>query len=85
MEYLNNLGQKAAMAKYALQKLSTEDKNAALRAAAAALTDEAERILEANHADCEMAAANGMSEGLLDRLKLTPERIKGMKTVKKRS
>lgn len=78
MEYLNNLGQRASMAKYALQKLSTEDKNAALRAAAAALTDEAERILEANHADCETAAANGMSEGLLDRLKLTPERIKGM-------
>ena len=42
MEYLDNLGQKAVAAKYVLQKLTTEEKNRALRAAAAALTDGAE-------------------------------------------
>lgn len=78
MEYLDNLGQKAVAARYELQKLSTEDKNKALRKAAAALTASAERILAANDKDSEIAAAGGMAEGLLDRLKLTPERIQSM-------
>ena len=78
MEYLDNLGQKAVAAKYVLQKLTTEEKNRALRAAAAALTDGAERILEANRQDYGTAEANGMSAGLLDRLKLTAQRIHSM-------
>lgn len=78
MEYLDNLGQKAVAAKYVLQKLTTEEKNRALRAAAAALTDGAERILEANRQDYGTAEANGMSAGLLDRLKLTAQRIYSM-------
>lgn len=78
MEYLEHLGQKAVTAKYALQKLTAEDKNRALRAAAAALEAATDRILTANDKDYETAAANGMSEGLLDRLKLTPERIRAM-------
>ncbi len=78
MEYLDNLGQNAVAAKYELQKRSTEDKNAALQAAAAALISATDRILEANRIDYERAVANGMSDGLLDRLKLTPERIKAM-------
>ena len=78
MEYLDNLGQKAVAAKYELQKLSTENKNKALRKAAAALTASAERILAANDKDAEIAEAGGMAEGLLDRLKLTPERIQSM-------
>ena len=78
MEYLDNLGQKAVAARYELQKLSTEDKNKALQKAAAALTASAERILAANDKDSEIAAAGGMAEGLLDRLKLTPERIQSM-------
>lgn len=78
MEYLDKLGQNAVAAKYELQKLSTADKNAALQAAAAALISATDRILEANRIDYERAVANGMSDGLLDRLKLTPERIKAM-------
>lgn len=78
MEYLEQLGQRAVAAKYELQRLTTEEKNKALCAAAAALTDGAEHILAANDRDCETAAANGMPEGLLDRLKLTPERIGSM-------
>lgn len=78
MEYLDQLGQKAVAAKYELQKLTTADKNRALQAAAAALTDATERILAANDRDYETAAAGGMSAGLLDRLRLTPERIKSM-------
>lgn len=78
MEYLNELGQKAVNAAYELQKMTTEEKNRALGAAAAALMNAAERILVANGKDYEIARTNGMSEGLLDRLKLTPERIADM-------
>lgn len=78
MEYLEQLGQRAAAAKYELQKLRTEDKDRALRAAAAALVRQTERILAANDRDYKTAQSGGMSEALLDRLKLTPERVKAM-------
>lgn len=78
MEYLEQLGQRAAAAKYELQRLTTEQKNHALLAAAAALTENAERILAANGRDYEKAQESGMAQGLLDRLKLTAERIGAM-------
>lgn len=78
MEYLEEMGREAVRAKYELQGLTTEVKNKALQAAAAALTAFEERILEANNKDYEIAKANGMSEGLLDRLKLTHDRIVSM-------
>ena len=78
MEYLNQLGQKAVAAKYELQKLTTAVKNGTLEAVAAALVDKTEQILAANDKDYEIAKQGGMTEGLLDRLKLTPERIEAM-------
>ncbi|MBD5504299.1 MAG: glutamate-5-semialdehyde dehydrogenase [Lachnospiraceae bacterium] len=78
MEYLETLGQKAVAAKYELQKLSTEAKNGALQAVAAALVKETDRILAANQKDYEIAKQGSMAEGLLDRLKLTDARIEGM-------
>ncbi len=78
MEYLEQLGQRAAAAKYELPRLTTEQKNHALLAAAAALTENAERILAANGRDYEKAQESGMTQGLLDRLKLTVERIGAM-------
>ena len=78
MEYLNQLGQKAVTAKYELQKLTTEEKNNALEAVASALVEKTEQILMANGKDYEIAKQGGMAEGLLDRLKLTPERIEAM-------
>ncbi|MCH5260473.1 MAG: glutamate-5-semialdehyde dehydrogenase [Lachnospiraceae bacterium] len=78
MEYLNQLGQKAVAAKYELQKLTTSVKNSALEAVASALLDKTDQILVANDKDYEIAKQGGMTEGLLDRLKLTPERIKAM-------
>ena len=78
MEYLEQLGQRAAAAKYELQKLRTEDKDRALRSAADALVRQTERILAANDRDYKTAQSGGMSEALLDRLKLTPERVKAM-------
>ncbi|MCH5262290.1 MAG: glutamate-5-semialdehyde dehydrogenase [Lachnospiraceae bacterium] len=78
MEYLNRLGQKAVTAKYELQKLSTEEKNSALEAVASALTAKTAQILAANDKDYEIAKQGGMAEGLLDRLKLTADRIETM-------
>ena len=78
MEYLNQLGKKAVDAKYELQKLTTEEKNDALKAVASALTSKTAQILTANDKDYEIAKQGGMAEGLLDRLKLTAERIEAM-------
>lgn len=78
MDYLEMLGQKAAAAKYELQKLTTLVKNDALQKTADALVKETQRILTANEKDYVIAKQNGMTEGLLDRLKLTPERVEGM-------
>jgi len=72
---------KAAAAKKAAGKLaitSTAIKNKAMLAMAQALLDKQEEILAANAIDMETAAAKGMKASMLDRLKLTPERIAGM-------
>ncbi len=55
-----------------------EEKNRGLLAAAQALLDGQKEILAANQEDMEKAKAQGMSQGLLDRLQLTPKRIEGM-------
>ena len=77
-EYLETLGRKAAFAKTALQKLTTGQKDHALKSAASALVKEKDSLLAANEKDCRRARAAGMAEGLLDRLRLTPERIEAM-------
>ena len=73
--------EKAAAAKKAAGKLaitSTAVKNKAMLAMAQALLDKQEEILAANAIDMKNAAAKGMKASMLDRLKLTPERIAGM-------
>ena len=72
---------KAQAAKQAAAKLavtSTAVKNAALLAMAAALEARQAEILAANERDMTAAAAKGMKSSMLDRLKLTAERISGM-------
>lgn len=72
---------KAQAAKQAAAKLavtSTAVKNAALLAMAAALEAQQYEILAANERDMTAAAAKGMKSSMLDRLKLTAERISGM-------
>lgn len=72
---------KAQAAKQAAAKLtvtSTAVKNAALLAMAAALEAQQSEILAANDRDMTAAAAKGMKSSMLDRLKLTAERISGM-------
>lgn len=72
---------KAQAAKQAAAKLavtSTAVKNAALLAMAAALEAQQSEILAANERDMTAATAKGMKSSMLDRLKLTAERISGM-------
>lgn len=56
----------------------TDDKNAALLAAADLLLERAPDVLAANTADLDAAAADGVDAGPLDRLRLTEERLVGM-------
>lgn len=67
----------AKTAKTETSQLTTQQKNAALEAMAAALLARSADILEANAADME-AAKDTISPVMLDRLRLTPERIAAM-------
>jgi glutamate-5-semialdehyde dehydrogenase len=61
-----------------LARLDTETKNAALHAMADALERRTGEILEANARDMEAGEQAGLHSGLLDRLKLTDERLAGI-------
>ena len=76
--YLNSLGEKASAAKYEVQILDTETKNRALETVAKALIANTDVIIAANDIDIKNGEENGMHTGLLDRLRLTPERISAM-------
>lgn len=78
MTDLISMGEKAVAAKYRLQAATTEEKNVALEKVAAKLAENAERILEANARDIKTGEENGMHPGLIDRLRLTGERITAM-------
>ncbi|MBR1932015.1 MAG: glutamate-5-semialdehyde dehydrogenase [Lachnospiraceae bacterium] len=78
MTDLHGMGEKAVAAKYALQKLQVAEKNTALEQAAEALLANQTYILEENAKDIKKGEANGMPVGLLDRLRLTKERIASM-------
>jgi len=67
----------AKAAKLEISRLTTEQKNAALEAMAAALIENEAAILAANALDLE-AAKGTVSDVMLDRLALSPARIAGM-------
>lgn len=78
MNSLEDMGKRAAEVKYRLQVLSTEEKNQALLLAAEGLTTDQAAILAANEADMDAGRTAGMHMGLLDRLRLDPDRINAM-------
>ena len=75
---LTELGKKAKEAEKTLMIATTEQKNKALKYIAQALIENADEIIQANTIDLENGKNNGMSEAMLDRLKLDKGRIKGM-------
>ena len=77
-KYLVEKGQAAREAARKLARLPTPAKNQALINIARALETEQARVLEANQEDYRTARADGLNEAMLDRLLLTPERLRGM-------
>lgn len=75
MSIIETLGKQAKIASRDLASLSTVDKNQLLVALADALVTSKEMILEANAKDVAAAADHGISAVMVDRLRLTEERI----------
>jgi len=78
MDYLKDIGMRAKNASAKLALMLQNEKNDALKACAAALMDRKDEILKANEEDVKRSRKNGVKESLIDRLLLTPERIKAM-------
>ncbi|ECD4447819.1 glutamate-5-semialdehyde dehydrogenase [Salmonella enterica subsp. enterica serovar Bareilly] len=75
---LEQMGIAAKAASYKLALLSSGEKNRELEKIADELEAQMESILSANVQDVEQARANGLSEAMLDRLALTPARLKAI-------
>ena len=75
---LEAMGKAARQASRKLAGLSSSRKNDALLAIADALEAGSAEVLAQNELDIADGRANGLSEALLDRLLLTPERIRGL-------
>src|SRR5580692_1685745 len=75
---MQGIGHAARQAALVLATASTEQKNCALREAAAALRGRAAEIAAANEADMRQAVARGLTSALLDRLRLDDQRVEAM-------
>lgn len=75
---LEEIGKKAKEAVPELLALSSEEKNQALNCVAENLVKKEDFLIEQNRLDVEKAQENGISESMIDRLRLTKERIAGM-------
>lgn len=75
---LQRMGEQASEAKYLLAALSAEQKEKALLHVAECLVKNTEDILAANGKDIENATKAGMHPGMVDRLRLTKERVLAM-------
>ena len=75
---VRELGVAARAAARELSRASTETKNRALAAMAAAIRSGAKRMLEANAGDVRQARADGADGAFLDRLTLTPALVEQM-------
>ena len=78
MSRLTEMGQAAKGAAVVLARLSSNEKNNALKASADALEKNINEVLEANKKDVEAAVANGIKGAFIDRLTLTEKRVKEM-------
>ena len=76
--YMETLGNRAKAASREAAALGTEEKNRGLLSVAEELCQETERLLEENEKDVKAAEENGMKSSLVDRLRLTEQRIMDM-------
>ncbi len=75
---IHQMGQQARAAAHRLSQLSSDEKNAILRAMAAAIRARVPELLAANALDLEAGKAKGLSGAMLDRLKLDEARVEAM-------
>ncbi|MFM1897118.1 MAG: hypothetical protein RLZZ385_2192 [Pseudomonadota bacterium] len=76
--YMTRLGQQARVASRQIARATTAQKNAALRAIAAAIEDQRDGLLLANARDMELGRERALDAALLDRLALNAARIDAM-------
>jgi glutamate-5-semialdehyde dehydrogenase len=77
-ELINALADKARLAGKTLSVSSGAERKVALEVIADAIDARSAEIVAANEKDMEAGRASGLNSSLLDRLLLTPERIKGI-------
>ena len=75
---IESLAQCARQASLAMNSASSKEKNDALEAIACGLESNRKILLEENQKDLNAAEENGLSNSMVDRLRLTHERIDGM-------
>jgi glutamate-5-semialdehyde dehydrogenase len=76
--HVADLAGAARLASRRLALLSSADKDAALRAMADALDSASEQVIEANNGDIAQGRVQGLSEGMLDRLRLDQDRVRSL-------
>ena len=77
-EIMDEIGRAARSAAADLAQSSAEQRNQALRLAAAAIREQAEKILAANENDMRCARAKSVNNAMLDRLALDSGRVEAM-------
>lgn len=75
---MNTLGQQSRSASHQLGQLETAQKNECLLQMAQDLEEHTAAILTANQKDLDQAKENGIPDPMIDRLRLTDDRIKEM-------
>jgi glutamate-5-semialdehyde dehydrogenase len=77
-ETIHQMGKQARAAAHQLAQLTSDEKNAMLRAMAAAVREAAPELLVANAKDLAAGTEKGLSAAMLDRLMLDEQRIEAM-------
>ena len=75
---IKDIAKRARSASLALCNASTKEKNDALQAIARGIESNRKLLKEENEKDLADAEKNGLTEAMIDRLRLTHERIDGM-------
>ena len=75
---MEELGRRGKEASRIIGKAGTEEKNRCLEVIASVLWERREEILKANGEDVKAGRENGLTEGFIDRLTLTEDRIGGI-------
>ena len=77
-QYMQSVGEKARAAARLVAGVDTRTKNAALKAIAQNILDDAAHLKQANQLDLQAGKEKGLDDALLDRLELTDARIESM-------